>query len=1061
MDFSSIPPILFTILKKMTVSGGLVALDSETSVHRYAVYLAAQGRRPGRKRDFSGFYRVGGLMVPQETPPAAGLVFFFPEGDEGALEQVCRQLSAGTAGDHIFSPWPPEKINQVLVSDGTRWRAMVRGEHGAWTLREAFEAPDATWMLAEALRGTAPGEPVGSVFSEQLRRALLPWPGGKSDDGAWTAVWLASHAREAALSVPVHEASMLDRFVEVMGDTLGWSFAADDAKRAAAYYLCAAAFLQRLGDRLAESTGVRLSVDYPSGWMPDFVEPVVAMPDARDDTVNPFAVATARLRGGKAHEIRAFIKAFWCEVMADSHAADSWNPLPAVLLETYAERCAQSFSAEIRRHGSVRLFDPHAGVGDVLVAALRVGPNLPVKAVYALEADPVKFQMLRLQLIGCLTEAKSRMGVIPKVRLELTDPLGHPGAGPAPSPDPWWVVTDLRAFDPRELQRRPHPEITRDYADRLRDEWKRQAFDPDNPFYQYCARLLPWIHDAHEAVGLFFTPQGWLEDDNGISVREAWLNLFSRLDVDLLPLSLATTVAARKAGVAAVLAQRNPASPSSLRKQCVVAGRDLSDHEVPGDENIFFPEMKSVAASPLNPTRENRFALRPTRTTAGYSAWPSLLELVNEKPLTGPMERRGLALIREDRNALIEDMQAYFDPLVSDAEMARRCPAMMTNGPRFDARHTRRRLRGQLEYREDRLISYDFRPFDRRWAYLDDLRPLLKEPAPQLQRLARIPGNLFLVIPEPADRTPSGPAVWLTPYPCDYDFYEGHARHFPLYISGNESGSRTTSNLSAATRRYLEALRPAVHAPAEAEKTTPPPMDLWLWHYALAVLFTPTYIGQNADAIRRDWPRIPLPGWKKSAPFDYAHSTLKIFEDAGQRIAAWMHTTVRPPKATPTLSSVALLPDEFLNASSVDQRRLADSWGLRSKTGAVRLGKEQARLRERTTAETNEIVALLDAYEIEPTRTNQRQIFGAKTLDVMLSNDVYWRNVPAPAWTFKLGGHPVLRKWLSYRTGTHLNRALMHEECDVFTDLTRRLLHLAMERLLLDRHWPALLQEVQ
>ena len=40
---------------------------------------------------------------------------------------------------------------------------------------------------------------------------------------------------------------------------------------------------------------------------------------------------------------------------------------------------------------------------------------------------------------------------------------------------------------------------------------------------------------------------------------------------------------------------------------------------------------------------------------------------------------------------------------------------------------------------------------------------------------------------------------------------------------------------------------------------------------------------------------------------------------------------------------------------------------------------------------------------------------GETTFDIYLNERAFWRCVPAVVWNYKLGGHQVLKKWLSYR----------------------------------------------
>ncbi|WP_225878070.1 type ISP restriction/modification enzyme [Spongiactinospora rosea] len=56
-----------------------------------------------------------------------------------------------------------------------------------------------------------------------------------------------------------------------------------------------------------------------------------------------------------------------------------------------------------------------------------------------------------------------------------------------------------------------------------------------------------------------------------------------------------------------------------------------------------------------------------------------------------------------------------------------------------------------------------------------------------------------------------------------------------------------------------------------------------------------------------------------------------------------------------------------------------------------------------------------------------------------LNDCVRWREVPAAVWDYKIGGFPVLRKWLSYREKRVLKRDLIVAEARAFTDIVRRL----------------------
>ena len=63
---------------------------------------------------------------------------------------------------------------------------------------------------------------------------------------------------------------------------------------------------------------------------------------------------------------------------------------------------------------------------------------------------------------------------------------------------------------------------------------------------------------------------------------------------------------------------------------------------------------------------------------------------------------------------------------------------------------------------------------------------------------------------------------------------------------------KITANLSPSARAYLASL--GLPDP-DADQAT---AEL-IWYHALAVGYSPAYLAENADGIRQDWPRIPLP----------------------------------------------------------------------------------------------------------------------------------------------------------------------------------------------------------
>jgi hypothetical protein len=77
-----------------------------------------------------------------------------------------------------------------------------------------------------------------------------------------------------------------------------------------------------------------------------------------------------------------------------------------------------------------------------------------------------------------------------------------------------------------------------------------------------------------------------------------------------------------------------------------------------------------------------------------------------------------------------------------------------------------------------------------------------------------------------------------------------------------------------------------------------------------------------------------------------------------------------------------------------------------------------------TTAETKELAA---------------HPLGNGAQDVWLNSEVCWSAVPQTVWNFTIGGHQVIKKWLSYREKAVLGRDLTLIEARYVTAMIRRL----------------------
>jgi len=425
-------------------------------------------------------------------------------------------------------------------------------------------------------------------------------------------------------------------------------------------------------------------------------------------------------------------------------------------------------------------------------------------------------------------------------------------------------------------------------------------------------------------------------------------------------------------------------------------------------------------------------------------SWPLPHWISGKCAFNGPIERRNNSLIVfPGEMTKLRLLVPYLDKQVPDQEIIRIAPAFMKSSGEFDAAKTRSLLKGRIQFDEAKIVPYPFKPFDIRIAYLDaGIAPLFSRPSPQLLAHNEIENNKYFITRDTADKSPEGSPFFFSPRICDYDSISGHARHFPIWIRHGCDAPRdepngqcvfeqaepycvTKANLSETARTYLAHLRlPDPDRDADAAAL--------IWMHALAIGYSPAYLEENADGIRQDWPRIPLPATKK---------TLLRSAELGRRLAALLDTEkpvngVTCGKIDPRLKSVAIISKVTGGALDPAQGHLdlTAGWGHVGKDGVCMPGKGQyAERRQRD--------------------EGLRKAFGDKTLDVFLNDTACWANVPGPVWEYYIGGYQVMKKWLSYREKAVLGRGLRLDEAEYVTEIARRLAALVLLRPDLDANY--------
>jgi hypothetical protein len=442
------------------------------------------------------------------------------------------------------------------------------------------------------------------------------------------------------------------------------------------------------------------------------------------------------------------------------------------------------------------------------------------------------------------------------------------------------------------------------------------------------------------------------------------------------------------------------------------------------------------------PSKENRHSFRPSDTSSMYASWPSVSELCMIDPYNGPIERRGSALISIEKEPLLNRIRAYFDPSVSDEEVRLIHASLMMTGNRIVGTEARTKIRKEFVFDPSRVVRYPVRPFDVRWCYLENLRPLFSEPSPQLLEHSTIPSNKYIVVRENSVTEPTSAPLLYSELVCDYHCLAVEARHIPLLLRreprnpkrGKSQSSllgestQVVANLSPLARNYLASI--GVDNPDEAEETA-----ALIWMHTLAIGYSPAYLAENADGIRQDWPRVPLPKTK---------GILLASAHLGRQLASLLDT--ERPVAGVTMGAIrselkvvgviARVGGGALNPD-VGDLDVTVGWGHSGKDRATMPGR--GRLAER--AYTSDELAALQtgAKSLKLTLTDLLAVLGKTTYDVYLNEVTYWRCIPTCVWDYTIGGYQVIKKWLSYREKKLLGRPLKIEEVEYVTEMCRRL----------------------
>ena len=718
---------------------------------------------------------------------------------------------------------------------------------------------------------------------------------------------------------------------------------------------------------------------------------------------------------------------------------------------------------------NVYVLDPCCGTGAYLAEVLRrIAGNLEGRGLGALAGARVK-QAATERVFGF--EIMPAPFVVAHLQVGLTmQDLDAALADDGMERAQVFLTNALTGWEPRTTKPLPFPELEeeRDRAERVKQETPILVILGNPPYNGFAGMAVDEERELSEAyrrtkrvrrpegqglndlyvrffrmaerriaektgkgVVCFISNYSWLDGLSFTGMRERYLEAFDAVRIDCLNGDKYKTGKVAPDGSPDPSVFSTEGDPVGIQVGTAITTLvRKADHAPAGEvrfRNLWGPAkraklLESSEAEPgvlyesIEPVPQLGLPFVRTTVSEEWFDWPTLPELFPVS-FPGVKTSRDSFLVDTDLERLRARVTDYFDAALSHEEIARRYPSVMQATARFGGRAVRAALLQRGGPIDTGFVRFAYRPFDNRWLYWEAETKLLDEKRTGY-RSHVFEGNMWLSAAQHVRKGAEEPQSTFTEHLGSLHMIERGANWFPTWLHDDSvvsDGTRRRVNLSSSAQRYLDRLG------ASQED---------LFHHILATFHDQAYREANAGALRSEWPRIPLPGWR-DVEADGTAEGLAESAARGRSLAALLDPITPVAGVTqgplrPEIAAIAVPATVYAYNMTGDDFALTAGWGHFGTGGAVMPGQGRIVEREYT---PDERTALGEAIFT----------LGVKTLDVYLNDRAYWRNVPATVWTYKLGGYQVLKKWLSYRERQILDRPLTPEEVQYFTDTARRI----------------------
>lgn len=526
-----------------------------------------------------------------------------------------------------------------------------------------------------------------------------------------------------------------------------------------------------------------------------------------------------------------------------------------------------------------------------------------------------------------------------------------------------------------------------------------------------------------QGVVSFISNYSWLDSSSCSGMRERYLEAFDTINVDCLNGDKYKTGKRTPDGSADPSVFATTANPAGIQVGTaivtMVRHQDHQPTDVIGFRNIWGAGKREALAATAEadpatlyesvaPTLPMRLQFMPFDVDPAYFEWPLLPSLL-PVGFPGVKTSRDEFLVDVDRDALERRIERYLDPKTTDAEFAKSFPALVNTTERYNAAATRKALI-ERKYQLGQIVRYAYRPFDVRWAYWDPDTKLIDEKRPEFFANAEV-GNRFLTA---GVRNRMG--VYYKPQSVsvlgDHHLVESNVSIFPARV--RQDTQNVEPNLARSVKTML----------AERDLTSDQ-----LFDHVLATLNAPVYEARYIDALRVDWPRIPIPA---------SNETFARSAALGARLAALLDVEVGVDGVGRGALLPGLSPIGLPYGSSYE---VTAGWGsVQRKDNGTRLimpGAGMITEREWTKAELEALHQIATRHGLS--LAELLEVTGDRAVDIQMNGTAGWRAVPSKVWSYTAGGYQALKKWLSYRETAIMGRPLRGEEVLHFAHTARRI----------------------